>query len=73
MRRAGKFGADCVFSPERPVFLASDGSVCESRDGADTDLAGKLNCNLGLGSATFVTGAFGFAAAGLAVKRIALG
>jgi tRNA A37 threonylcarbamoyladenosine dehydratase len=29
-----------------------------------------LNCNDGLGSATFVTGAFGFAAAGIVVKQI---
>ncbi len=32
----------------------------------------RLNCNGGLGSATFVTGAFGFAAAGIVVRRIAL-
>jgi tRNA threonylcarbamoyladenosine dehydratase len=67
----GPFGVDCVHSTERPVFLAKDGSVCESRDDADTDLKGNLNCNLGLGSATFVTGTFGFAAASLAVRRIA--
>lgn len=71
--REGKIGVECVYSPERPVFLGKDGSVCEAREDADTDLQGKLNCNLGLGSATFVTGTFGFAAAGLAVRRIASG
>jgi tRNA A37 threonylcarbamoyladenosine dehydratase len=71
--REGRFGIECVFSPERPVFPAGDGSVCESRDGAAPELEGKLNCNFGLGSATFVTGTFGFAAAGLAVRRIAAG
>jgi tRNA A37 threonylcarbamoyladenosine dehydratase len=59
----------CVYSVERAVFPHADGSVCEMRsvveDGA------RLNCNGGLGSATFVTGAFGFAAAGLVVRKIA--
>lgn len=62
-------GVDCVYSAERPVFPQADGSVCETRaavpDGA------RLNCNGGLGSATFVTGAFGFAAAGIVVSRLA--
>lgn len=65
-------GIDCVFSAEAPVFPQPDGSVCENRaeiqDGEDGT---RLNCNGGLGSATFVTGAFGFAAAGLVVKKIA--
>ena len=62
-------GVACVFSAEPPVFPQSDGSVCENRtplpDGT------RLNCNGGFGSATFVTGAFGFAAAGMLVRKIA--
>jgi tRNA threonylcarbamoyladenosine dehydratase len=62
-------GVECVFSAEPPVFAQPDGSVCENRaamaDGT------RLNCNGGLGSATFVTGAFGFAAAGIVVRKIA--
>jgi tRNA A37 threonylcarbamoyladenosine dehydratase len=62
-------GVDCVFSTERAVFVQPDGSVCEHRTaGAEGT---RLNCNGGLGSATFVTGAFGFAAAGIVVRRIA--
>jgi len=69
--REGRLGVDCVYSPERLVFPTKDGSVCESREDAELGPDGKLNCNLGLGSATFVTGAFGFAAAGWVVRRIA--
>jgi len=61
-------GVPCVYSVERTLFPQPDGTVCALRsvaaDGA------RLNCNGGLGSATFVTGAFGFAAAGIVVRRI---
>ena len=59
----------CVYSVERTIYPQPDGSVCEARNEADA--GARLNCNGGLGSATFVTGAFGFAAAGLVVREIA--
>lgn len=62
-------GVECIFSAEPPVFAQPDGSVCENRSPAPDGT--RLNCNGGLGSATFVTGTFGFAAAGLVVRRIA--
>jgi tRNA A37 threonylcarbamoyladenosine dehydratase len=62
-------GIDCVFSAEPPVFAQPDGSVCENRAAAPDGT--RLNCEGGLGSATFVTGAFGFAAAGIIVRKIA--
>jgi len=62
-------GIPCVYSVEKAVFAQPDGSVCETR--VETEDGAKLNCNGGLGSATFVTGAFGFAAAGLVVRKIA--
>jgi len=62
-------GIECVFSSEPPVFAQPDGSVCENRTGAAEGT--RLNCEGGLGSAAFVTGAFGFAASGIVVKRIA--
>jgi tRNA A37 threonylcarbamoyladenosine dehydratase len=62
-------GVDCVFSAEPPVFPQPDGSVCENRTAAPDGM--RLNCNGGFGSATFVTGAFGFAAAGIIVKKLA--
>ena len=58
----------CVYSVERTVFPQADGSVCEMRSAAEDGT--RLNCNGGLGSATFVTGAFGFAAAGVMVQKI---
>ena len=59
----------CVYSVERTVYPQADGSVCEMRSAAED--GARLNCNGGLGSATFVTGAFGFAAAGLVVRQLA--
>ena len=61
-------GLPCVYSAEPPVFAQPDGSVCGNRPGGGEDT--RLNCNGGLGSATYVTGAFGFAAAGLMVESI---
>jgi tRNA A37 threonylcarbamoyladenosine dehydratase len=62
-------GIECVFSTEAPVFVQPDGTVGSSRP--ELEEGTRLNCNGGLGSATFVTGAFGFAAAGYIVKKIA--
>ena len=64
-----EMGVECVFSPELPVFAQGDGTVCETPTAAEEGT--RLNCNGGLGSATFVTGTFGFVAAGLVVRRIA--
>ena len=59
----------CVYSVEKTFYPQPDGSVGGTR--AKTEAGAKLNCDGGLGSATFVTGAFGFAAAGLVVQKIA--
>jgi len=64
-------GIPCVYSVEKTVFPQPDGSVCATRPEAEE--GARLNCNGGLGSATFVTGTFGFAAAGLIVQKIAAG
>ena len=56
-----RFGIACVYSLERPVFPQPDGSVCGTRAAAGADL--RLDCKSGYGTASFVTGAFGFAAA----------
>lgn len=62
------FGVRCVFSTEAQVFPASDGGVCDVREpGARL----RLDCRSGYGTATFVTGAFGFAAAAEVVRQIA--
>lgn len=65
-----EFGVECVYSPEPPVYPQTDGSVCaQPEPGAEL----RLNCDRGYGTASFVTGAFGFLAASLAVRRIASG
>lgn len=59
------FGVRCVYSPELPVYPWADGRVCATQEpGGEA----ALDCENGLGSATFVTGAFGFAAAGEVVR-----
>ena len=67
---AGKpFGVEAVYSPEPPVYPSSTGGVCDRRESG----AMKLNCDSGFGTATFVTGAFGFAAAARVVQQIGAG
>jgi len=62
-----RFGIECIFSTEEPIYPQSDGSVCATKQ-SGSDL--RLNCNSGYGTAAFVTGTFGFVAAGRAVKLI---
>ena len=64
------FNVPCVFSPEPRVFPRADGTVCNQRE-AGSDL--RLNCDQGYGTASFVTGAFGFAAAAQVVATLAKG
>lgn len=67
--QAGPFGIPCVYSRERAVFPRPDGTVCSEREaGADY----RLNCDVGFGTAAFVTGAFGLAAAGWVTQALAL-
>lgn len=62
-----KFGVDCVYSPEPQVFPAADGTVC---DQPEPGTRRRLDCRTGYGTACFVTGAFGFAAAAQVVKLL---
>ena len=61
------FNIPSVFSSEPPVFPQPDGTVCARRGNAEDP---RMNCTSGFGSATFVTGAFGFAAAAWVVREI---
>lgn len=63
------FGVRCVWSEERPVFPWSDGTCAAERE-PGSNLA--LDCESGFGTAVFVTGAFGLAAAGEVVRMLAL-
>ena len=65
---AGKpLGIAAVFSSETPVQPEPPDCAEDIGDAPPQ----KLNCEWGHGSATFVTGTFGFAAAGWVVRRIA--
>jgi len=63
-------GVACVFSAETPVL--PEPPACASEEPGNQS-APRLNCEWGYGSATFVTGTFGFAAAGWVVRKIAAG
>ncbi len=64
-----KLGVAAVFSPEPPVTPAP-ADCAEAVGEPDSP---RLNCEWGYGSATFVTGTLGFAAAGWVVRKIAAG
>jgi len=61
------WGVAAVFSTERPVFPGADGEVCERPDGTSL----RLDCATGFGTASYVTGVVGLAAAGVAVDLLA--
>jgi len=70
-KRRMHFGVHCVWSSEPRIFPWADGTCrAEPPPEAGREGAGKLDCESGLGAAAFVTGAFGFAAAGEAVRLI---
>ncbi|OUR99780.1 tRNA threonylcarbamoyladenosine dehydratase [Halobacteriovorax marinus] len=62
------FNVLSVFCHELPFFPHEDGSVCQIKKEDQKNL--KLDCNSGYGSATFVTGTFGFVAASEVVREI---
>jgi tRNA A37 threonylcarbamoyladenosine dehydratase len=62
-----KWNIPAIFSPEQPVFPHSDGSVCETRE-EGSNL--RLDCASGYGTAGYVTGTFGFAAAHAAIQLL---
>ena len=62
-----RFRVECVFSPEAILYPQPDGTVCHQRK---TGSKMKLDCESGYGTASFVTGAFGFAAASRIVRRL---
>ena len=62
------FGVPAVYSAEPQVYPQNDGTVCATKPGENL----RMDCASGYGAACFVTGAFGFAAAGEVVRRLAL-
>ena len=64
------FGVDCVHSTEPAAYPQADGTACVKPE-PGTSL--RLDCESGYGTACFVTGTFGFVAAGYVVQQIASG
>jgi tRNA threonylcarbamoyladenosine dehydratase len=62
------FGVPAVYSLQNVRYPQPDGSVCGTRPAGGDSL--KLDCGGGLGAATHVTAAFGFAAVGRALEML---
>lgn len=65
----GEFGCWAVWSHERAVYPTADGCLTYKPPG----LAKNMDCEEGFGSASFVTGAFAFAATSLVLREITKG
>lgn len=63
--RCPDIGIRCVYSSERPRFPKCDGSVSTERE---ANQKGGIGCANGFGSATHITGTFGFLMAGEALS-----
>ncbi len=55
-----RFGIECIFSSESPVFPSCDGGITDRREEAQPK---RLNCASGYGSITHMTATFGLFAA----------
>lgn len=63
---AKKFGVECVFSSEQPVYPQADGTVSHRKPGIH---GVSLDCGFGYGATATVTAVFGFMAASRAINR----
>lgn len=61
----GKLGVPAVYSLEAPVFPNAQGEVCSTREAG---VNFKLDCATGYGTASFVSGSIGFAAASAGIR-----
>ena len=61
-----RFGVECVFSSEQPVFPTSEGGVTHAKPGIK---GVDLDCEQGYGSISHVTGVFGLFAASRALNK----
>ena len=61
-----RFGVECVFSSEQPVYPDSTGEVSRAKPGV---AGATLDCDSGYGSAVSVTATFGMIAAARAINK----
>jgi tRNA A37 threonylcarbamoyladenosine dehydratase len=64
------FGVECVLSRESVVYPRKEGGVCTT-PGVEKDL--RIDCDTGFGTASFVTGTFGFVAASRIIRTLVEG
>ncbi len=64
------FGVECVFSAQQQVYPKEDGSVGHQKPGIH---GVHLDCSMGYGSASFVTGTMGFVAVARVIEKYVLG
>jgi tRNA A37 threonylcarbamoyladenosine dehydratase len=62
-----RFGVECVYSPEQPMYPGRDGEIC---DAPVEDGPMRLDCRTGFGSSVMVTATFGMLAAARAVEAM---
>lgn len=62
-----KFRVDAIYSKEHMVYPQADGTACSNKKSLQEGV--KLDCAGGFGSATMVTGSFGFLAASQGIRR----
>lgn len=65
-----RFGIDCVFSGEQPLYPAENGTVSYAKPNSNERTT--LDCAGGLGSFVAVTASFGFTAISLAIRKYLL-
>ncbi len=61
-----RFGVECVFSTEQPLYPQADGEVGHQKPGIK---GVSLDCSMGYGSLTQVTASFGMVAASRVINR----
>jgi tRNA threonylcarbamoyladenosine dehydratase len=61
-----RFRTKCIFSSELAKYPDGQGGVCEEKPAGNL----KLDCHTGMGTATFITGTFGFVASSHIVQTL---
>jgi tRNA A37 threonylcarbamoyladenosine dehydratase len=67
IKSGDRWGVPAVFSTERAIYPDGDGGVCHTSSSHE---ALRLNCDIGFGSLSLVTGTFGFVAASAAIELV---
>ncbi|MCO4793246.1 MAG: tRNA threonylcarbamoyladenosine dehydratase [Bacteriovoracaceae bacterium] len=66
IKKCTRFRTKCIYSSEPAKYPSADGEVCSSKPEGSSN----LDCHTGMGTASFVTGTFGFLAAAHMVEVI---